>query len=850
MVFEPQFEPELSSDVEWMLQSGQVDLPTLAETLIHQYYPPVFRLCHALLLDERLALTATLDTFGDALAGVHEYRSAQGVEQWLYARTIKTCRGIKLPQTSRQPGEATSAAPALETTPRLEKTPLPLDQLLWQTVDNLPGTTRLVLILRVLLELPLLNISKLTGIAENRAAKLLEQGRAACRLTLHEAGLALSAPDPDDDRRLAAALQNRWPLPTPDAEHLEQVIQASLLAASSAHSQRRMSVPFKELLFILPVLLLVVGLIWGADRLLPPGDPNPAPRIVTQLVVVTPVAPQATAAPETSPLLTPTPTRPFYPPYPEEAYYVVQPGDTLALLGKELGYTVEDLRQLNRIPAGASIQAGQKLLIPRMLTPGPPAVEAIQPFPTPASPLSQDTSLREIRDRMLSPGRNWNSVWMDISYHYNPGPAVRGAGQAYRVQAWILPDLGLFAYGPAGSDPAEVVLSYPGNVLLARPAQGVSWFTPVEDLTELAFFFRLLSMLYVDPPWSQGEAVEQNFSIGERVQVAGREALFVTQLGAGEQGNTRYCVDIWTGSILCQARWLPARDTPYLEMTVREIAYNIQPPASLFDPYLPWRGGYARNATGDPIPLNENTWQWSPPPTPRPRAYQPMPPSFDPGQAQLSILYPETPNLFDPNQRDGSLPVFLYAEGYFLGAPGFSNPMFLVCQRSADGNLLAYAYPGMDPNTTADSTLRWFRLDQPAQQIEPSPELQAMEFAISPDSNRLAVFGFTPDGNRGLFLVDSSGGSHQRLIRIDSARSILWSPDGSQVVMLGRHSRWDTQEEVWIISVEDGGMISQYPFEQAQSKNPGLPGWLAEIWGTRFPYEMDGVEACLLPPAP
>jgi hypothetical protein len=35
---------DLSPDLEWMLQSGQVDDGTLIEALAHQYYQPFYRL--------------------------------------------------------------------------------------------------------------------------------------------------------------------------------------------------------------------------------------------------------------------------------------------------------------------------------------------------------------------------------------------------------------------------------------------------------------------------------------------------------------------------------------------------------------------------------------------------------------------------------------------------------------------------------------------------------------------------------------------------------------------------------------------------------------------------------------
>ncbi len=41
--------PELASDLDWMLQSGQVNQDVLAEALIDAWFDPIFRLSRAFL---------------------------------------------------------------------------------------------------------------------------------------------------------------------------------------------------------------------------------------------------------------------------------------------------------------------------------------------------------------------------------------------------------------------------------------------------------------------------------------------------------------------------------------------------------------------------------------------------------------------------------------------------------------------------------------------------------------------------------------------------------------------------------------------------------------------------------
>jgi len=55
--------PELSSDIEWMIQSGQVTNELIVETLVNQYYSSVYLLAISLLDDRSAALAVTRDTF-------------------------------------------------------------------------------------------------------------------------------------------------------------------------------------------------------------------------------------------------------------------------------------------------------------------------------------------------------------------------------------------------------------------------------------------------------------------------------------------------------------------------------------------------------------------------------------------------------------------------------------------------------------------------------------------------------------------------------------------------------------------------------------------------------------------
>jgi DNA-directed RNA polymerase specialized sigma24 family protein len=80
---------ELSSDLEWMLQSGQVDDATLAVALIREYYSPLMGLFKAVLEDQAAVETCVQQSFAAAVAHRHAYRADMGVRHWFYTQALR-----------------------------------------------------------------------------------------------------------------------------------------------------------------------------------------------------------------------------------------------------------------------------------------------------------------------------------------------------------------------------------------------------------------------------------------------------------------------------------------------------------------------------------------------------------------------------------------------------------------------------------------------------------------------------------------------------------------------------------------------------------------------------------------
>jgi DNA-directed RNA polymerase specialized sigma24 family protein len=74
---------DLSPDLEWMLQSRQVDDETLIEALTHQYYQPFYRLALSQLTYPEEAHRAAQETLIEAVFQGRNYRGETIIDEWL-----------------------------------------------------------------------------------------------------------------------------------------------------------------------------------------------------------------------------------------------------------------------------------------------------------------------------------------------------------------------------------------------------------------------------------------------------------------------------------------------------------------------------------------------------------------------------------------------------------------------------------------------------------------------------------------------------------------------------------------------------------------------------------------------
>ena len=83
--------PELSPDIEWMLESGQASKEMLADALVREYLQPIYRFGLAYLEDPQLAELVALESLSTALMQTYSYQGGS-VQAWLFQIVLWVCR--------------------------------------------------------------------------------------------------------------------------------------------------------------------------------------------------------------------------------------------------------------------------------------------------------------------------------------------------------------------------------------------------------------------------------------------------------------------------------------------------------------------------------------------------------------------------------------------------------------------------------------------------------------------------------------------------------------------------------------------------------------------------------------
>ena len=850
-------DPELSSDLEWLLQSGQVSQEDLLTALAGQYLLPIYRLALAVLDEPAAARLAARETFSSVLLNLYRYSSQIGVERWLY--------GLALDAIQRQVSRLRPRRTLATLLPRHSRSHHPdsptaaneSEAAVWQTFDALDEKQRIPVFLFYVQGWAAPEIANLM------LSRVYMHNVVNSQLSFHRTlkGVGQELEARDLDAQLASSLQARWT--TPDSDLNLAGVTAEILDQTHRRStSRRTVISFKEILLIGAAVLLAIGLIWRSNMAQPTPTPTISPEETQPIATPLPgtaIASLSTAGPTGAPLILSIPTRtPTSSPTPQGVFYYVQPGDTLFAIATRMGITVDELLRFNRLAPPPILKPGMGLVNPRGLTPSLDTIATPVP-PFTRNPLKSPPSSAEINQYLqdIPEMKLWNSVWFDAQMVYYGPPGYMGPQQTYRVQAWIGKEQFLMVGGPPQGPPDQVILMGGNGIYTAKPGLNRLWYTPADLSVVLKSpLFEAYAMLLVADPMRIINVLDFHYqSLGSEL-VNGKEMAVVDQTDFYGNQNLRLWLDEQGRFILRQEHF--SNTDPkrlFEESQITAIAYNVDFPQQLVDPNLPWRGGFAADYTGRPEPARPTPDALPTPDYENQISKYYRPENFDASQSSLTFLFPPNYNHFSPedeNQRYANLDLsaYLMANGSYLGKVQMSDPFSMACARSPDGLHIAFSNVSTIPFIPL-SPLHWFTLYDIYHVVSLPSDFRVSEFAFAPDSRHLAFFGSNATGSEKLYLLDTNTGTTTTLLdtrAFPGGSSLTWSPDGKYLAFLSMSDTGSqTKPQVIFLRIENWQVTDRAQFELGTpDMQASLP--FSSSWMGKFPTRMGGLEACARAP--
>ncbi len=522
--------PELSSDLEWMIQSGQVSRELLLEKLAEAYYASVYRLALSLTGDISATRTIAREVFNYLVFNPHRYREQAKVDIWVHQNAYLIIKRTRRRERFWHGIEWWIASPGQFTSPLTVEPKDELDRTLWRKLDQLEDGLRTALILRYGMGWETPYIHRITGTGEDVIGRRIENGlrELTDKTALPREGLA---------SKLNASLQTRYP--TPEAE--EALKFANQL---NEHTRRRFMLrgslaTVREMMLVGLAILLVLLAIWGGNRYIFGGELLPLSFESQD------TRPQADGSslgsPQQSQTATPTATPenqregiapdsgdPIFTPTPTGVFYYAEQGDTLSSIAGDLEVSEDELKKLNRLPDNFRIVAGLPMFIPGSHpTSIPLRATPVTPISHPRVPAPPATSADVIS--LLHPNElPYHSLWVSavISTHGPSNPDT--ASNVSQIQFWISQSQFLLLGGGLGLEPQEVGIGMGGRAYLARPGHGQPWFqgvysnNPFLDSTLLYGLYLLFGEI--------GDLATSEFVLLGMSKIAERDVWVISQL--------------------------------------------------------------------------------------------------------------------------------------------------------------------------------------------------------------------------------------------------------------------------------------------------------------------------------
>jgi DNA-directed RNA polymerase specialized sigma24 family protein len=745
---------ELSSDLEWMILSGQAEERSLIYSLVCEYYPQLYRLNQAILVDSSTAELSTLESLLQVILESHRYSGRQGLRAWIYAFALIAARNKQQRMAGKGKSARDYSAIITDDYRILAGPKCETDIRIWQHVDQMDILSRIILIAMSVCELSARQLADIFQQPEWKVKQRFDEIRQKLIKETHGDGYSsLGFQDEPQRVQISQSFEKRCPLVDLSDGEITRLSQRIESMLKERRRERQRNKGLKELLVVVFMsALVIVGL-----------------RTTNHLI-----------------------------------------SDNQFTVAEHAIATTNGANLQTYIPPNQvfQISAGEDIFIVIQTAPIPYSL---------ITPLSIHSDSTSIRERMLMGSILWNSIWEEGQVDFYDPSGYLSTPFSRRYQKWINQDtIGLVLSGPVDSQPdnLKVLFNFPADSLRGTAAIleeqvgiGFQWSaiagrsTDIVDLTgEDALQSRMSAQTRFKPITTDW--------------LAYREVLIVDQVNVKEVREARLWIDTITGKLLGEQVFSEENDQVLLrEARASIIYYDIDLPDDIF---LPWDAlsrypptetyqlsYFPRKSTEQPTNNVPDESLLSKKESPRQL--------FDPSASKL--IFQWTGSFTFEGMMSGATE--LYADGYYLGDVDIGHPLgILHCQRSTDGMLLVFQEIGGSGQIT--EPVRWFNLSKPDEVHNSLSVTVVRSFSIAPDSRHLAVFGVgTPlpkdfKSTRGIFILDTVTG--ERVHAIEANVDILfgWSPNGDYVGGLKFHgSRADILSPVSLLAfnVETGDII-------------------------------------------
>jgi LysM repeat protein/DNA-directed RNA polymerase specialized sigma24 family protein len=802
---------ELSPDLEWMLQNGQVSDEVLITTLLKEYSRDLTRLAISLLKDKNEAYEAVRRVISLITLNRYQYSSRTSVKAWIYKWLLRFSQK-KIFFWNKITRRVFRSHRINQTTRTVLTSPTHSKSYIWKMLGLLKESKALLLTLYYGHDLSIHELSFVLNKTPHQIQAELEKTRdilqAHLKTCLEVAFLPKGLPD------LEALLRQELQSEGQNLDLSEAEITSWQLTIQNhvirEFKNRRISVQAKETVLVGMIAALIFTMVWLVNRSLPAGDISKIPTIRPQEPATTPQ---------------------FY-------YYTVKAGDDFQMIAQKAGVTVDSILTINQLSRYGQLSPGQLLKLPTgrsenwLVTPMPFAR-----FSTPA-PLTGQPTIDEILQRFNENMSLWHTVWANLLVIQYGLPGYLGPPQSVtRKQVWIdLPSHIRVNYGPMGEEPS---ISYS---IIAGHLYGHNYLNDqvIENLTSELILDLDLQKLFLP-----NDTLLQNgyFKLVGIENVIDRIAWVLDWYNTSGIRIYRYWVDAEYGALLGIREYSGLNGEIALEdISVTSIAFDAENfPATIFNPFLNNSDHFARDISGA-IELSKTFSAMSSftgITGHEPLSNLPIPPNFDPSRSHLT---------FQEIHSSGgdNLGMALYADGYYLGELPLGNASMLTCKRSPDGSRIAYSTV-LNNSGNQKSELFWADLSSVNTNYPIFDQGRVSgDFAFSPDGRQLAFFGCKSDSSScGVYILDVTTNKVRQLIPLMFADYFLWRPD-SQFLAIVVDSNGLHDWKYWVVQIDHGDIIYEGKFDwnslRAAADSP------TNNWGVFYLSQPLGLEGCSDPP--